>query len=366
MPLFNSTAIAASFKTSSTPTSPNTTSGNDAKTNRNGVETKKCELVKQEVPTGVTVLRLALPTTEDSYYTDMPDATTAQALEAIMEILEQQEENLELVGKQEWMEEWSSKDNPKVPLSGIEKVEKKMFDNYFQQGVETVGNTTKEIWRFAISGTADKGNMIKLAKATINGAQWRTQLNLNYFPEINYHYAGWLSGADPEVFQLSDVGGAIMHSLGRIKPNNIQLEEDESGSDLTPMFDIQTVRYSATTNNRTKMSSPVYMVTCAKKNLARVRRLLAMLNGDYNNNGFNEFKSTKATPEQRWDSLEEHINFYSSKKYFFVAGEGLTTVNKSKVLSETVTHQGKTSNLREPAHKKQNFRVHPTLTSRRL
>jgi hypothetical protein len=150
------------------------------------------------------------------------------------------------------MEEWSSKDNPKVPLSGIEKVEKKMFDNYFQQGIETVGNTTKEIWQFVISGTADKGNMIKLAKATINGAQWRTQLNLNYFPEINYYYAGWLSGADPEVFQLSNVGGAIMHSLRKIKPNEIPLEEDESGSNLTLLFDIQTARYSATTNSQTK------------------------------------------------------------------------------------------------------------------
>jgi hypothetical protein len=103
--------------------------------------------------------------------------------------------------------------------------------------------------------------MIKLAKSTINDARWRTQLNLNYFPEINHYYAGWLSGADPEVFQLSDVGGAIMNSLMKISPNNIQLEEDESGSDLTPLFDIQTVRYSSTTNSQTKMSSPVYMVT---------------------------------------------------------------------------------------------------------
>jgi hypothetical protein len=105
MPLFNNTAIAASFKATGTSATPNTTNGNDSKKNRNRVETKKCELVKQEVPTGVTVLRLVLPTTEDSYYMDMPNATTAQALEAIMEILEQQEENLQLVGKQVWMEE---------------------------------------------------------------------------------------------------------------------------------------------------------------------------------------------------------------------------------------------------------------------
>jgi hypothetical protein len=95
------------------------------------------------------------------------------------------------------------------------------------------------------------------------------------------------------------------------------------------------------------MSSPVYMATCAQKNLARVRRLLSMLNGDYYNNGFNEFVSTKATPEQQWDKLHEHINFCSSKKYFFVAGAGLSNVNKSKMLSESVTYQGKTSNLQD-------------------
>jgi hypothetical protein len=98
-----------------------------------------------------------------------------------MEILEQQEENLKLVSKQEWMEEWPTNDSLQVPLSQIKKIESKMFDDYFQQGVKTVGSNTKEIWRFAISGTANKGNMIKLAKATINDAQWRTQLNLNYF-----------------------------------------------------------------------------------------------------------------------------------------------------------------------------------------
>jgi hypothetical protein len=109
--------------------------------------------VRQEVPTGVTVLRLVFPTTEDSDYMDMPDATTTQALEAITEILEQQEENLELVGKQEWMEKQLSKDNLKVPLSDIESIETKMFENYFQQGAKTMGSTTKEIWHFAIAGT---------------------------------------------------------------------------------------------------------------------------------------------------------------------------------------------------------------------
>jgi hypothetical protein len=132
MPLFNNVAIAALVKATSTLATPNTTNGNNAKKNHNRVETNKCKLVKQGVPTGMTVLCLVLPTTEDSYYTDMPNATTVQALEAITEILEQQE-NLKLVGKQEWMEEWPSKDNPQVPLSGIEKIKGRCLITIFNK-----------------------------------------------------------------------------------------------------------------------------------------------------------------------------------------------------------------------------------------
>jgi hypothetical protein len=126
---------------------------------------------------------------------------------------------------------------------------------------------------------------------------------------VRYVCVAAISGADPEVFELSDVGGAIMNSLMKSKPNDIQVEEDESGSNLTPLSNIQTARYSPTTNSQTKMSSPV---SHAQKNLARVHHLLTMLNGDYNNNRFNKFVPTKATPKQQWDKLEEHINFYSS------------------------------------------------------
>jgi hypothetical protein len=49
--------------------------------------------------------------TEDNYYMDLDNATTKQALESILDILENQEEGLALVGKQEWMENWSKQDN---------------------------------------------------------------------------------------------------------------------------------------------------------------------------------------------------------------------------------------------------------------
>jgi hypothetical protein len=57
--------------------------------------------------------------TENNYYVDLDDTTTKQALESILDILENQEEGLALVEKQEWMESWSKQDNPYIQLSDI-------------------------------------------------------------------------------------------------------------------------------------------------------------------------------------------------------------------------------------------------------
>jgi hypothetical protein len=75
------------FKATGTPTTANSSNRNNNKKNQNSFETNKCKLVKEEVLRGMTVLRLVLPTTEDKYYMDMPNATTAQALETIIKIL---------------------------------------------------------------------------------------------------------------------------------------------------------------------------------------------------------------------------------------------------------------------------------------
>jgi hypothetical protein len=234
MPLFNNAAIAASFKTSTNLNlNENDTMGNNKKI-PNGTVTSKSELVKQEVPIGVTVLRLVLPMTKDDYYMDLDDATTKQVLESILEILENQEEGIALVGKQEWMETWSKQDNPRVLLSDIQEIEEATLMNYFQQGTEKVGENNKEVWRFAISGSTDTGNLLKLAKATINKAQWRITINVNYFDEINFYFAGWLSGADPEVLQLTDVGNAINNNMALLNLAKIKIEQDEQGSDHTP------------------------------------------------------------------------------------------------------------------------------------
>jgi hypothetical protein len=72
-----------------------------------------------------------------------------------------------------------------------------------------------------------------------------------------------------------------------------------------------------------------------------------MIKGNYYANHYNKFISTKATQEHQWDKLGEHIAFYSSKQYFFVAGEGLSNSSTSTVLSKPVTHLGHTSTLQE-------------------
>jgi hypothetical protein len=245
----------------------------------------------------MTVLRLVFPMTDDNHYMDLPEATMEQALDTIIGIIEYQEENLELVGNQEWLEEWNTQDNPRKVLSDINKLGPETIKNYFQQGSENVGGYLKEVWRFAIAGSADKDTLLKSIKWTLNDEEWRITINQNYFPEINYYYAGWLSGADPEVLQLLDIGGAINQVMKAINPANIKIEEDETGSDQIPTIGIQMVRYMANVADRTKMSSPVYMITCAQKDLARARRLMTMLNGNYLENGFNKFISIKATIE---------------------------------------------------------------------
>jgi hypothetical protein len=180
----------------------------------------------------------------------------------------------------------------------------------------------KEVWCFAVSGSSNTINLLKLSKATINETKWCVTININYFDEINFYFAGCLSGADPEVLQLTDVGNAINKSMQEIKPSGIKITEDEQGCDPTLRFGIQTIQYTATVTGRTKMSSPVYMITCVQKNLSRLQQLFPMIKRNYFNNSYNKFVSTKATQEHRWNKLGEHISFYNTKQYFFVVGEG--------------------------------------------
>jgi hypothetical protein len=88
-----------------------------------------------------------------------------------------------------------------------------------------------------------------------------------------------------------------------------------------------------------------------------------LIKGNYYTNHYNEFILTKATQEHQWNKLREHIAFYSSKQYFFVAGEGLSNAETSAVLSKQVTHLGQTSTLQELLTSK-DFHIHPALYSR--
>jgi hypothetical protein len=75
------------------------------------------------MPTSVTVLCLVFLMTDDDYYADLDNATTEQAPEVILDILENQEDGL--IGKQEWMESWPKQDNHCTLLSELEKLIKK-------------------------------------------------------------------------------------------------------------------------------------------------------------------------------------------------------------------------------------------------
>jgi hypothetical protein len=90
-----------------------------------------------------------------------------------------------------------------------------------------------------------------------------------------------------------------------------------------------------------------------------------MIKGDYYAKHYNEFISTKATQEHQWNKLGEHITFYSSKKFFFVAGEGLSNTETSTVLREQVTHLGQTSTA-GVTHLQEDIRIHSTFSIRRM
>jgi hypothetical protein len=79
----------------------------------------KTELVKEVMPIGVTVV---FPMTSDDYYEDLNEATAEQAIKSILGILENQEEDIALVRKQEWMQSWPKHTNPCIPISNINKI----------------------------------------------------------------------------------------------------------------------------------------------------------------------------------------------------------------------------------------------------
>jgi hypothetical protein len=68
------------------------------------------------------------------------------------------------------MEAWPKQDNHCTLLSNIENINQETIMNDFQQGFKKVGRKTKEVWHFAIAGSSDTSNLLKLAKATINKA----------------------------------------------------------------------------------------------------------------------------------------------------------------------------------------------------
>jgi hypothetical protein len=159
--------------------------------------------------------------------------------------------------------------------------------------------------------------------------------------------AGWLSGTDADVLQRSAIAEGIRFAWQEFDAKFLKFAPGEEGSDNLPKFVLKTKRYSAIKNGFSRAAAPVVTVTCEQKNIARVRRFMQVLYDQYLMMGFNEFVSTKCNMDQRFNCLNQHINFLSEKLYFYVTGSGLDEANNNMILDEDVTHAEEKSTLRK-------------------
>jgi hypothetical protein len=184
-------------------------------------------------------------------------------------------------------------------------------------------------------------------KQKLRAAKFSIMFDLNIFSEILDYDVGWLSGADSDVIQKSNLTESIDEAISNFNADFLKHVASEEGADEFPKFALRTKRYTAKKNGNTRTSAPVITVSCEQKNIARVRRFFQALHDQYFYTGFNEFVSTKCNMDQRWDCLNQHIEFLADKLYFYVTGSGLDEAHNCAILDEQVTYEKKKSTLRE-------------------
>jgi hypothetical protein len=254
-----------------------------------------------------------------------------------------------LVGKQEWMQKWDST-HDRLPLGEIEgPYSDDVLDNYFQNVVERTKFGENDHWRVAIAGIPEDQveGFTTAVKARLRDARLSVYFEQHHFPEMLEYDAGWLSGTDADVLQRSAIAEGIRFAWQEFDAKFLKFAPGEEGSDNLPIFVLKTKRYSAVKNGFSRAAAPVVTVTCEQKNIARVRRFMQVLHDQYLMMGFNEFVSTKCNMDQRFDCLNQHINFLSDKLYFYVTGSGLDEANNNMILDEDVTHAEEKSTLRK-------------------
>ena len=138
MGLFTTVAVAAAFKLKAATTSDMITDDVVevlAPTDPYGTVRNKNELAKRAPPGDFEVFRLTMPILKNGTYKDFPDYDTGTAIKAVMDIIGEIDE-IKLLGKKEWMEEWDSTDE-RLVLGDIEgEFEEETITNYFQSSLE--------------------------------------------------------------------------------------------------------------------------------------------------------------------------------------------------------------------------------------
>jgi hypothetical protein len=348
MGLFDSAAIAAAFKTT-IETDEDTGEWTVVKpTNPYGTKREKNELAIAALPGDFQIYRFTIPIKPNGDYKDFPEFDEIQAITTLMELTGDIRET-QLVGKQEWMQQWDST-HERLNLGDIEgPYSSDVRTNYFQNVIEKTKYGEKDHWRLAIAGVPgnEVEGFIAEVKARLRAAKLNVYFDQHEFAEMIEYDAGWLSGMDANVLQKSAVTEGIRFAFQDFDNKFLKFAPGEEGADNLPKFVLKTKRYTAVKNGATRASAPVVTVACEQKNISRLRRLLQVLHDRYLMMGFNEFVSTKCNPDQRWDCLNQHITFLADKLYFYVVGAGLDDAHNNMILDESVTYDKEQSSLRE-------------------
>jgi hypothetical protein len=313
-----------------------------------GTKREKNELAIAVLPGDFQIYRFTIPIKQNGDYKDFPEFDEIQAITTLMELTTDIRET-QLVGKQEWMQQWDST-HDRLDLGEIEgPYSEDVRMNYFQNVIEKTKYGGKDHWRMAIAGVPGKEveGYVAEVKSRLRAANLSVYFELHEFTEMIEYDAGWLSGMDADVLQKSAVTENIRFAFQEFDTKFLKHAPGEEGADPLPKFVLKTKRYTAVKNGATRASAPVVTVACEQKNISRVRRFLQVLHDQYLMMGFNEFVSTKCNSDQRWECVYQHIKFLADKLYFFVVGAGLDDAHNNMILDESVTHNGEQCSLRE-------------------
>jgi hypothetical protein len=264
--LFDSAVIAAAFKTT-VETDDNTGEWTVVKpANPYGTKREKNELAIAALPGDFQIYRFTIPQKQNGNYKDFPDFDEIQAITALMELTTDIRET-QLVGKQEWMQQWDST-HERLNLGKIEgPYSLDVRTNYFQNVTEKTKYGEKDHWRMAIAGIPEKEveGYIAEVKTRLRAANLSVYFELHEFTEMIEYDVGWLSGMDADVLQKSAVTEGIKFAFQAFDNKFLKFAPGEEGADNLPKFVLKTKRYTAVMNGATRASAPVVIVASNKR-----------------------------------------------------------------------------------------------------